>query len=38
MKNQKVRKDEELNIVSVKKYLLHNDLINSIESDLFVEQ
>lgn len=38
MKNQKVRKDEELNIVSVKKYLLQNDLINSIESDLFVEQ
>ncbi len=38
MSNQKVRKGEELNEVLLKKYLQENELINSVESDLFVEQ
>ena len=36
--NQKVRKGEELNEVLLKKYLQENELINSVESDLFVNQ
>ncbi|MCH3884112.1 phosphotransferase family protein [Tenacibaculum aquimarinum] len=38
MSNQKVRKGEELNEVLLKKYLQENELINSVENDLFVEQ
>lgn len=36
--NQQVRKGEELNEVNLKKFLLEHQLINSIDSDLFVEQ
>ena len=38
MEQQKVRKGEDLNAILLKKYLRQNNLINSIESDLFVEQ
>lgn len=38
MSNQKVRKGEELNEVLLKKYLQENELINSVESDLLVNQ
>jgi aminoglycoside phosphotransferase (APT) family kinase protein len=38
MENQKVRKGEELNEVLLKKFLQENTLINSVESDLFVQQ
>lgn len=38
MSNQKVRKGEELNDVLLKKFLQENNLINSIESELLVEQ
>ena len=38
MSNQKVRKGEELNEVLLKKYLQENKLINSVESDLLVNQ
>ena len=38
MSNQKVRKGEELPETNLKKYLLEINLIESIESDLFVEQ
>ncbi|APG65490.1 phosphotransferase [Tenacibaculum todarodis] len=38
MSNQKVRKGEELNEVLLKKYLQENELINSVESYLFVNQ
>lgn len=38
MSNQKVRKGEELNEVLLKKYLQENQLINSVESKLFVNQ
>ena len=38
MSNQKVRKGEELNEVLLKKYLQENDLLNSLESPLWVTQ
>ncbi|MEE9407327.1 MAG: phosphotransferase family protein [Polaribacter sp.] len=38
MSNQKVRKGEELNEVLLKRYLVDNKLVSSVESDLFVEQ
>ncbi|MBT4869253.1 MAG: phosphotransferase family protein [Polaribacter sp.] len=38
MGQQKVRKGEDLNAVLLKKYLQQNNLISSIESELFVEQ
>ena len=38
MSNQKVRKGEELNEVLLKKYLQENELIDSVGSDLFVQQ
>ena len=38
MKHQKVREGEELNAVLLKKYLQENNLISSVDSDLFVEQ
>ena len=38
MSNQKVRKGEELNEVLLKKYLQENNLIASIDADLFVNQ
>ena len=38
MSNQKVRKGEELNAILLKKYLQENKLINSVESELFVNQ
>ena len=38
MSNQKVRKGEELNEVLLKKYLQENNIINAVESDLFVNQ
>ena len=36
--NQKVRKGEELSEVNLKKYLQDVNLINSVESELYVEQ
>jgi hypothetical protein len=38
MSNQNVRKGEELNEVLLKKYLQENKLINSLESNLEVNQ
>ena len=38
MSNQNVRKGEELNELLLKKYLQENNLINTVESELFVEQ
>ena len=38
MSNQQVRKGEELNEVLLKKYLQENELINTVESDLSVQQ
>lgn len=38
MRNQQVRKGEELNEVLLKKYLLQNELISSVESELSVQQ
>jgi aminoglycoside phosphotransferase (APT) family kinase protein len=38
MSNQKVRKGEELNEVLLKKFLQEKNIINSVESNLYVEQ
>ena len=38
MSTQKTRKGEELNAVLLKKYLQEKELINSVESELFVDQ
>jgi len=38
MKQQNVRKGEELNVVLLKKFMQEQQLINSVESDLHVEQ
>ena len=38
MRNQQVRKGEELNEVLLKKYLQQNELISSVESELSVHQ
>ena len=38
MKQQNVRKGEELNVVLLKKFMQEHHLINSVESDLYVEQ